>query len=192
MFCGKTSFGSNSIIPRSYISFFINYHYFSFVDKCREAGITVPIIPGIKPIRRRKDIEFLPQTFHIDLPSDLVNDVAKAENLTEIKDIGVEFCKDQVRELIKGIVLRVDAQKMEVGEIQKFRDLCEANRGTCKLYFDITSPDLPGGTQRIHSRKYVVEPTPDLMKGITKIFGKDNVVLESDAMAWLSSQDNTF
>ena len=89
----------------------------------------------------------------------------------------------KLRELIKGIVLRVDVENMAVSEIQKFRDLCDANRGTCKLYFDIASPEFPGGTQRIHSRKYVVEPTPDLMKGITKIFGKDNVVLESDAMA---------
>ncbi|MFK7844576.1 MAG: DNA polymerase III subunit alpha [Rhodothermales bacterium] len=89
----------------------------------------------------------------------------------------------KVRELIKGIVLRVDVEKMDVSEIQEFRDLCDENRGTCKLYFDVTAPDIPGGTQRIHSRKYVVEPTPDLMKGINKIFGKDNVLLESDSLS---------
>ena len=88
----------------------------------------------------------------------------------------------KVRELIKGIVLRVDVQKMEVSEIEKFRELCDANRGNCKLYFDVTGSDIPGGTQRIHSRKYVVEPTPDLMQGISKIFGRDNVLLESDAL----------
>ncbi len=97
----KIDAGADYIVTQM---FFINEHYFAFLDKCREAGITVPIIPGIKPIRRRKDIEFLPQTFHIDLPSDLVNDVAKAESLADIKDIGVEFCKDQVRELIKAKV----------------------------------------------------------------------------------------
>lgn len=94
----KVDAGADYIVTQM---FFINEHYFSFVDKCREAGITVPIIPGVKPIRRRKDIDFLPQTFHIDLPTELVNDVAKAENLAEIKDIGVEYCKAQVRELIK-------------------------------------------------------------------------------------------
>ena len=94
----KVDAGADYIVTQM---FFINEHYFEFVDKCRAAGINVPIIPGIKPVRRRKDIEFLPQTFHIDLPSDLVEDVTKAENLTEIKDIGVEFCKEQVRELIK-------------------------------------------------------------------------------------------
>jgi len=94
----KVDAGADYIVTQM---FFINEHYLEFVDKCREAGITVPIIPGIKPIRRRKDIEFLPQTFHIDLPCDLVNDVAKAKDPAEVKDIGVEFCKAQVRELIK-------------------------------------------------------------------------------------------
>ncbi len=88
----------------------------------------------------------------------------------------------KVREMIKGIVLRVDVQNMEVEAIQQFRELCDENRGNCKLYFDVTGKDIPGGVQRIHSRKYVVEPTPDLMQGISKIFGKDNVLLESDAM----------
>ncbi|MCD6447152.1 MAG: methylenetetrahydrofolate reductase [Candidatus Marinimicrobia bacterium] len=97
----KVDAGANYIVTQM---FFINDHYFSFVDKCREAGIRVPIIPGIKPIRRRKDIDFLPQTFHIDLPSDLVKDVAACDSLSAIKDVGVEFCKDQVRELIKAKV----------------------------------------------------------------------------------------
>jgi DNA polymerase-3 subunit alpha len=88
----------------------------------------------------------------------------------------------KVRDLIKSIVLRVDAGEIQVKAIEEFRDLCDANRGSCKLYFDIAAPDLPGGRQRIHSRKYVVEPTPDLMNGITRLFGMDNVVLESDAL----------
>ena len=88
----------------------------------------------------------------------------------------------KVRELIQGIVLRVDAQHVEMEAIHALRELCDANRGTCKLYFDITAPDLPGGSQRIHSRKYVVEPTPDLMSGINRLFGKDNVTLESNAI----------
>lgn len=97
----KVDAGAHYIVTQM---FFINEHYFSFVDKCREAGITVPIIPGIKPIRRRKDIDFLPQTFHIDLPGDLVKDVAACDSLAAIKDVGVEFCKDQVRELLKANV----------------------------------------------------------------------------------------
>ncbi|MEZ4701162.1 MAG: DNA polymerase III subunit alpha [Rhodothermales bacterium] len=82
---------------------------------------------------------------------------------------------------IQGIVLRVDATSTELGDIEALRDLCDANRGKCKLYFDIFAPELPGGKQRVHSRKYVVEPTPELMNGLSRLFGRDNVVLESDA-----------
>ena len=88
----------------------------------------------------------------------------------------------KVRELIQGIVLRVDTRYVEVEAISALRDLCDANRGSCKLYFDVAAPDLPGGRQRIHSRKYVVEPTPDLMNGINKLFGQQNVTLESNAI----------
>ena len=88
----------------------------------------------------------------------------------------------KVREMIQGIVLHVDTQVVEVTAIEALRELCDANRGTCKLYFDVAIPGMPGGRQRIHSRKYVVEPTPDLMNGISKLFGKDNVSLESNAM----------
>jgi len=88
----------------------------------------------------------------------------------------------KVRELIQGIVLHVDTRYVEVEAIAALKDLCDANRGTCKLYFDVSAPDLPGGRQRIHSRKYVVEPTPDLMNGINKLFGQKNVTLESNAI----------
>ncbi|MDZ7797794.1 MAG: methylenetetrahydrofolate reductase [Candidatus Marinimicrobia bacterium] len=94
----KIDAGAHYIVTQM---FFINDHYFSFVDKCRAAGITVPIIPGIKPIRRRKDIDFLPQTFHIDLPAGLVKDVAACKTSAQIKDAGVAFCRTQVKELLK-------------------------------------------------------------------------------------------
>ena len=88
----------------------------------------------------------------------------------------------KVRELIQGIVLHVDTRYVEVDAISALKELCDANRGTCKLYFDVAAPGLPGGRQRIHSRKYVVEPTPDLMNGINKLFGQQNVTLESNAI----------
>ena len=88
----------------------------------------------------------------------------------------------KVREMINSIILRVDAGKMEIETLATLRDLCDANRGKCKLYFDVSMPGMPGGPQRIHSRKYVIEPTPDLMKGITRLFGQENVVLESEAL----------
>lgn len=87
----------------------------------------------------------------------------------------------KVREqLVKSIVLRVTNDSIPEDKIIELRELCDANRGSCKLYFDLHLPDLPA-PQRIHSRKFVVEPTQDLMQGVTRIFGRENVVLQGDA-----------
>ena len=94
----KVDAGADYIVTQM---FFINEHYFRFVDRCRDAGITVPVIPGIKPVRRKKDIELIPQIFHVDFPNSLVSDVARAENLEEVKAIGIDFCIRQVEELLK-------------------------------------------------------------------------------------------
>ena len=53
---------------------------------------------------------------------------------------------------------------------------CEENRGGCRLYFDLESAQLPQ-PQRIHSRTFVVEPTPALMSGVVRLFGAHNVTL---------------
>lgn len=80
--------------------FFINERYFSFVEECRNSGIDVPIIPGIKPIQRRSDLDLLPQTFHVDLPATLVDHIERASTTADIRKIGVEFCMAQVAELL--------------------------------------------------------------------------------------------
>jgi len=81
--------------------FFDNNHYFNFVDKCRAAGITVPIVPGIKPISIKSHLTQLPKTFSIDLPQDLVKEVMKCETNQEVKKVGIEWAINQCRELIK-------------------------------------------------------------------------------------------
>ncbi|WP_456425627.1 DNA polymerase III subunit alpha [Rhodocaloribacter sp.] len=87
----------------------------------------------------------------------------------------------KVREqLVKAIVLRVNVDRVEIEQIEQLRDLCDANRGGCKLYFEVEADDLPH-PQRIHSRTYVVEPTPELMHGMTRLFGPENVMLEGEA-----------
>lgn len=58
--------------------------------------------------------------------------------------------------------------------------LCENNKGACKLYFDVESKELPRPV-RLHARTAVVEPTPELMKGLGKLFGREAVVLEAEA-----------
>ncbi|MCX6252575.1 MAG: methylenetetrahydrofolate reductase [Bacteroidetes bacterium] len=81
--------------------FFDNEKYFSFVKRCREAGITVPIIPGLKPITHLNDIRSLPQVFNIDIPEDLVREIQKCENNEQAFHVGVEWAIHQSRELVK-------------------------------------------------------------------------------------------
>ena len=63
--------------------------------------ITVPIIPGIKPISAMNDIKLLPQTFHIDLPNDLVSAVHKCKTDSEAREVGIEWATMQSKELLK-------------------------------------------------------------------------------------------
>lgn len=80
--------------------FFDNQKYFDFVDKCRAIGINVPIIPGLKPIATLNQLNLLPHRFKVDLPEVLVAEVLKAKDNTEIKQIGLEWCAQQSKELI--------------------------------------------------------------------------------------------
>ena len=80
--------------------FFDNEKYFSFVDRCRKAGIMVPIIPRIKPIMTMGQMTILPKVFHVDLPSDLVHELIKCKDDSMVKAVGVEWCTSQVKELI--------------------------------------------------------------------------------------------
>lgn len=81
--------------------FFDNNKFIRFRDDCRKNGINIPIIPGIKPISALNDIKLLPQTFHIDLPTDLYSAVAKCKTDIEARDAGVEWAVAQSKELLK-------------------------------------------------------------------------------------------
>ncbi|OFX88230.1 MAG: methylenetetrahydrofolate reductase [NAD(P)H] [Bacteroidetes bacterium GWF2_33_16] len=81
--------------------FYDNQTFYSFVDKCRKIGIDVPIIPGIKPVSTLNDISLLPQTFHIDLPNDLVQEIKKCKSNKEVRVVGVEWAIEQSKQLIK-------------------------------------------------------------------------------------------
>lgn len=80
--------------------FFDNSKYFEFVDRCREAGITIPIIPGLKPITTKKQLMLLPKMFHIDIPIELSREIDKCSKREEIEQIGVEWSINQCKELI--------------------------------------------------------------------------------------------
>ncbi|RAI84990.1 methylenetetrahydrofolate reductase [NAD(P)H] [Algoriphagus yeomjeoni] len=81
--------------------FFDNAKYFEFVDQVRAAGITVPIIPGIKPITTIGQITMLPRTFFLDLPDPLMDELEKCKTNTEVKAVGIEWSIQQCKELVK-------------------------------------------------------------------------------------------
>lgn len=79
--------------------FFDNKKYFDYVLACKDFGINVPIIPGIKPITKKAHIYTLPKIFNIDLPVELTNEIEKAKSDEYVKEIGLEWCIAQCKEL---------------------------------------------------------------------------------------------
>jgi methylenetetrahydrofolate reductase (NADPH) len=94
----KVDAGASYIVTQM---FFDNNKFCRFREECMKAGITVPIIPGIKPISALNDIRLLPQTFHIDLPNDLFKAVRKCKDDAEAREVGIEWTTMQSRDLIK-------------------------------------------------------------------------------------------
>lgn len=80
--------------------FFNNEKYYSFVERCRAAGITVPIIPGIKPIVKIDQLSVLPRVFSCEIPEDFAAELRKARTDAEATEAGVEWCIAQCRDLI--------------------------------------------------------------------------------------------
>ena len=84
--------------------FFDNKKYFEYVQACRDYGINVPIIPGIKPITKKSHLRLLPKIFNIDLPVDLSNALDKAKDDAAARQVGIEWCVAQCKELYKAKV----------------------------------------------------------------------------------------
>ncbi|MFM7710952.1 MAG: methylenetetrahydrofolate reductase [NAD(P)H] [Ferruginibacter sp.] len=94
----KVDAGADYVVTQM---FFDNQKYFSFVKACREIGITVPIIPGLKPIYTKKQLTILPKTFHIDLPTPLTEAIATCKTDDEVERVGAAWLLEQSRELKK-------------------------------------------------------------------------------------------
>ena len=92
----KVDAGADYIVTQM---FFENKRYFEFVNRCREMGIDVPIIPGLKPLTFLSDIELLPQTFSVDIPESLVKEARKCKTTQDIRQVGVEWAIQQSKEL---------------------------------------------------------------------------------------------
>ncbi len=93
----KVEAGAEYIVTQM---FFDNRKYFDFVKKCRSEGIDVPIIPGLKPLVSKKQLNTLPHRFHIDLPDDLVREVLKCRDNKQAREVGTKWCLQQARELM--------------------------------------------------------------------------------------------
>ncbi|MCS6974935.1 MAG: methylenetetrahydrofolate reductase [NAD(P)H] [Cyclobacteriaceae bacterium] len=94
----KVDLGADYIVTQM---FFDNKKYFDFVKRCRDAGIHVPIIPGIKPITAKSQINILPTTFHIDIPEALADEVERCKDNEAARQVGIEWAIHQSKELIK-------------------------------------------------------------------------------------------
>ena len=94
----KIKLGADYIVTQM---FFDNKKFFDFVEICRKEGINVPIIPGLKPISTLKQLNMLPQRFHCDLPEELIKEVIKCKDNKEVKEVGIEWCIKQSKELKK-------------------------------------------------------------------------------------------
>lgn len=93
----KVELGAEYIVTQM---FFDNQKYFDFVKRCREEGITVPIIPGLKPISTKKQLTVLPRIFHLDFPEELVHAVEACKSDKEVREVGIEFGIQQCKELL--------------------------------------------------------------------------------------------
>jgi len=94
----KVDAGADFIVTQM---FFNNQKYFRFVKTCRDIGIDIPIIPGIKPISTLKQMLTLPQTFHIDLPDELVSELVKCRSNAQAYEVGIEWAIQQSKELVE-------------------------------------------------------------------------------------------
>jgi methylenetetrahydrofolate reductase (NADPH) len=79
--------------------FFDNQKYFDFVKRCKEAGINVPIIPGLKPITSKKQLNVIPRTFHVDIPNELSVEIGKCKTDEGVEQVGTEWLLKQSKEL---------------------------------------------------------------------------------------------
>lgn len=92
----KVDAGAEYIVTQMYYD---NKFYFEYVDKCREAGINVPIIPGLKILTSKAQLHSIPKDFHVTIPSALSDEIEKAKP-EEVMNIGVEWAANQVLELL--------------------------------------------------------------------------------------------
>ena len=103
--------------------FFNNQKFLEYVQACRDMGITVPIIPGLKPITNKKQLTILPRIFHVDIPTELSNAINKCKSDAECEQVGTEWLIQQSKEL-KAAGVPV-LHYYTLGKPKVIRDVCQ-------------------------------------------------------------------
>jgi methylenetetrahydrofolate reductase (NADPH) len=94
----KVEAGAEYIVTQM---FFDNNKFFAYQKQCREAGITVPIIPGLKPVTSKKQLTIIPRTFNVDIPTELSAEILKCKDDEDVERVGTEWLLAQSKELKK-------------------------------------------------------------------------------------------
>lgn len=116
----KIDAGADYIVTQM---FFDNQKFFDYVAQCRAIGITVPIIPGLKPITRKSQLKALPRTFFINFPDELVKDLDAAKDDKAVQQIGIDWCVQQSKELKDSGVPSLHYYTM--GDVATTKSICE-------------------------------------------------------------------
>jgi methylenetetrahydrofolate reductase (NADPH) len=112
----KVKAGADYIVTQL---FFNNKKFIEFTETCKKLNINIPIIPGLKPLTTKKQLTILPKVFHIDIPEDLVNAVEACKDDKAVKQVGIEWCIQQSKELKAAGVPVLHYYTMGLSEITK-------------------------------------------------------------------------
>jgi methylenetetrahydrofolate reductase (NADPH) len=117
----KVEAGAQYIVTQM---FFDNQKFFEFVKMCRENGINVPIVPGLKPITKKYQLSSIPRHFYIDLPEELTLELIKAKDVEARRQVGIEWCIAQSKELKAAGVACLHYYTM--GDVPTIKQIVEA------------------------------------------------------------------
>jgi methylenetetrahydrofolate reductase (NADPH) len=92
----KVDAGAHYIVTQM---FYDNEKFFTYLDRCREYGIDVPIVPGLKPLTKKYQLSSIPRHFHVSIPEALAKESAKAKTPEAVRELGIEWCIEQSKEL---------------------------------------------------------------------------------------------
>jgi len=98
----KLDKGANFVVTQM---FFDNAYFYQFVEKCRKAGIKAPIIPGLKPLTSKRQLQLLPKAFALSIPTELSREVLKCKDNNAVKQVGIEWCIQQSKDLVDKVPL---------------------------------------------------------------------------------------